>query len=159
MADRGFERTDGATVTGAIAECLRECADLGWIAKPSPGAMGFDVVDIAAGHARDFESLSDDAPLARNTGCCEADFFIAVIVDSTAPNSRADGIAVVEGIGQSFEHNNAHSITAYRAVGVGGKSAALTGGRQDHAGLIAISHLRQEQRYAACEGHITLALQ
>ncbi|BCH61721.1 hypothetical protein RvVAR0630_43450 [Agrobacterium vitis] len=84
---------------------------------------------------------------------------LAVAVDGGPLDGGEDNIAYADRIGQTFQHDHAHTFTRNKAVRTGIETVAFAGGRQ-HARTVGgqIKPRRNLQEYPACDRHIHLTL-
>ncbi len=162
VANVALDRADAAKTAriGALAEGLAQGGDLDRVAHGRAGAVGLDVGDGFRRNVGQGQRFGDGLRLAVDAGREVAHLAGAVVVDGRAFDDGVDVVAVLNRIGQTAQHHDAHRAAEHRAFGVGIEGMAVAIGRQDLALVVEVAvAVRQLDRDATGQGHVAFAVE
>ncbi len=110
----------------AGAEGRAEGRRLDGVAEPGSGAVQFHVLDVAGGDAGAVAGQAQQVGLSVGAGGGEGAGG-AVVVDGAAQDHAEDPVAVVEGVREPLEQDDAAALAAYVAVRAGVEGVAAAG--------------------------------
>src|SRR5579885_2439847 len=162
MTHIAFDRADStiADALGAATEGFGQGSDFDGITQFSGGAVGFDIIDALSIEPGLLEGGDDHFSLSSDAGSGITDLESAIVVDGRAFNDSINGIAVSDGIGEAFEHDDADAIAEGAAVSIGVEGAAMSI-RGLHAAFVVEMALfgRDANRDATGQGDVRLAIE
>ena len=110
----------------ALPHGIGERGNLDRITQRRAGAMGFDVVDLAAAHAGSRHRLRDHGALGASVGDGEP-AARAVLVHRRAGDDGENAIAIALGVAEPLEDQDAAAFAAHVPVGAIVERAAVPG--------------------------------
>ena len=161
VADVGLRRADRAELAavGVGAEGLGQRRHLDGVAERGAGAVGLHVAQglgVDAGH---LQHRGDHCGLAVHAGRRVARLDRAVVVDRRALDDGEDRVAVGEGVGEPLQDDDADAVAEDDARGTGVEGPDVPVARTDPPLLEEVAaDLRQDDRHAAGQGHVALAV-
>ncbi len=149
-----------APAVGAGAKGLGEGAHLGGVAQPGAGAVRLDIADRLRIHAGRGQGLDHHLRLPHHAGSGEADLERAVVVDGGAPDHRVDGVAVLQGVLEPPQDDDAQTVAEDGPVGsrVEGATVAVPG--EDASLLVQVAALlRDVDGHPSRQGEVALVVE
>ncbi|KAL1982815.1 hypothetical protein VTN96DRAFT_875 [Rasamsonia emersonii] len=159
VADIGLDRPHEERIRGrpVLAECPRQGFCLLRVACARACPMGFHITGLGQRQTGTPVGVLDQLHLGVGTGQGEA-LGMAVLVNRSATDDSADGIAIAEGILDAFQDDDADAITAAVAIPVLSKTLGLAVARQELLVGEEQEHVWvEEQTGSAHDGRLGLA--